>query len=941
MAGSLLLGSSQTADGQMITGASLPDSTRADSSLFTMVDLGLRQEQSWRNTAATYTLNGKDLTRMFTGNLLNTLQGRIPGLTVVTGSGEPGYDNPQLYIRGRSSWNSNAVIILLDGFRVNQGALSALSPHEIASVTLLKDAASLSMYGLEGAGGVISVRTIKGKSMDKNQLIINGRYGVQSPVKLPKVMNAYDYVTRYNEALQNDGLPERYADPSLYQKNNDPYHPNVDWYKELLNSTSNIQDYNLSFRGGNEHARYFVLMDYTSYNGLYKNATAIDKDFGTNAKYNKLNLRANVEIDLTRNLLVKANISGITEDRKTPAGFTASSLFDNLMRVPAAAFPVKNPNGSWGNSSVYEFNPVERLQQNGIYSAHTRTLQTDFTFRQKLDVITPGLNLVGGVSFNNQYVGFYQTLFSVPSFEIIKDAVDQPVLDGSGQPTYKQIGTISQSSNDAGSDHWNRNTTQLGLNYDRVLGLSHYTGMLLAMKKNYSHNGQTYEVHTQGLTGNFTYDYDKKYILNLTGTYMGAADFQKGHRYGMFPSVGLGWIVSSEPFLKTHQAINFLKLRASYGTTGSINEDYRFLYRQNAVGASGWIFGSNNASKGGMTEGRYANLDATWEQKAILNLGFDMRLWNHLEATIDLFHQHQTGIYEVANAEVPEFAGFSLPYTNSGVVDNNGVEAVITYRNEDHAFKYNISGSFAYARNKIKEQSEDAEPFDYLYNTGYPIGQRRGLIYDGYYGEADFDQEGNLSEGNAISSFGRVHPGDLKFKDIDGNGVINKYDMKPIGYSDIPEITIGFNLGFTYKNFDFDAFLQGAMNRTVTLLGAAYNYTHPFADNNNITEFSKNYWTPATASTATSPRLSTLQNPNNDQAADYWMRNGNFLKLRSLELGYTFHVKKWLKGLEGIRLFASGTNLFTWDKIEDLEAENQSMGYPLTKVVSFGFNVKF
>ncbi|UAY54145.1 SusC/RagA family TonB-linked outer membrane protein [Arachidicoccus terrestris] len=938
--GALLL-MTGTVHAQMITGASLPDTTRADSSLFTVVDLGLRQEQAWRNTGAVYTLNGKDLTRMFTGNLLNTLQGRIPGLTVVTGSGEPGYDNPQLYIRGRSSWNNNAVLILLDGFRVDRGALSALSPHEIASVTLLKDAASLSMYGLEGAGGVISIRTIKGKAMDRNRLLINGRYGIQSPVRLPKVMNAYDYVRLYNEALKNDGLPEKYPDPSLYQKSGDPYHPNVDWYKEMLNPTSNIQDYNLSFRGGNAHARYFVLMDYTNYNGLYKNATAIDKDFGTNAQYNKLNLRANVEIDLTKNLLVKANISGITEDRKTPAGFTASTLFENLMRLPAAAFPVKNPNGSWGNNSVFEFNPVELLQQNGIYSAHTRTLQTDFTFRQKLDALTPGLNLTGGVSFNNQYVGFYQTLFSVPSYEILKDADDQPILDDNGHPTYKTIGTISQSSNDAGSDHWNRNTTRLGLNYDRRFGMHHYTGMLLAMKKNYSHDGQTYEVHTQGLTGNFTYDYDSRYILNLTAAYMGAADFQKGHRYGLSPSLALGWIVSSEPFLKNSHAVDFLKLRVSYGTAASINEDYRFLYRQNAVDAPGWIFGSNNTFKGGMTEGRFANPEATWEEKQILNLGVDLRLWKHLEATVDIFHEHQTGIYEIANGDVPSFAAFSLPYTNSGVVDNNGLEAVVTYRNEDRAFTYFISGAFAYARNKIKEKSQDAQPFDYLYDKGYPIDQNRGLLFDGYYGENDFGQDGRLKEGVAVSSYGQVHPGDLKFKDIDGNGVVNQYDMKPIGYDIVPEINLGLHLGFSYRHFDFDAFVQGVMNRTVTLLGAAYNYTHPFAGNNNITQFSENYWTPGTAGTATSPRLSTLENPNNDQDADYWMRNGNFLKLRSIELGYTFQVKKWMKGLEGIRLFASGTNLFTSDKIDDLEPENLSMGYPLTKVVSFGFNVKF
>lgn len=937
----LVAGSYSSAHAQMITGASLPDTLRGDSSLYHLVDLGLRTEKSWRSTGATYTLPGKDLTRMFTGNLLNTLQGRIPGLTVSTGSGEPGYDNPSLYVRGKSSWNSNPVVILLDGFRVDISALSALSPYEIASITLLKDAGSLAMFGLEGASGVLSIRTSKGKVLEKNQLVINGHYGIQRPVLLPRMMTAYDYTRLYNQALENDGLPIRYAHPELYKEVGDPYHPNVDWYHELLNPTSNIQDYNLSFRGGNPHARYYVLMDYTNYNGLYKNATAIDKDFGTNAKYNKLNLRANVDIDLTKNLSVKVNISGITEDRKTPAGFTASQLFDHLMSVPAAAFPIKNPNGTWGNNSVYSFNPVELLQQNGIYSAHTRTLQTDFSFRQKLDAFTKGLNLFGGISFNNQYVGFYQTLFSVPSYEITKDGEDQPVLDGDGQPVYKQIGTISQSSNDAGSDHWNRNTTQLGFDYERSMGQHTYTGMLLARKQNYSHDGQTYAVHTQGVSGNFTYDYGQKYILNLSGAYMGSANFKAGHRYGFFPAVGVGWIASKEDFLKNSHAVSFLKFRATYGTTGNASENYRFLYQQNAIGADGWKFGSNNTTKNGMKEGALPNPDATWEQKTTFNLGVDLRLWDKLAASIDVFHEHATGIYEIPIAEVPAFAGFSLPFTNSGVVDNQGLEAVLTYQEAARPFTYHVSTSFAYARNKIKLKSENAKPFDYLYQRDYPIGQNRGLLFAGYYQVSDFDQDGNVKEGVVNSSYGKAHPGDLKFEDLDGNGVINDYDKKPIGYTDLPEITLGFNLGFAYKGFDFDAFLQGVLHRTVTLLGSAYNYTHPFVGNNNISDFSANSWTAENAGSATSPRLSTLSNPNNDQPADYWMRNGDFLKLRSVELGYTFAAKRWLKSLEGIRVFVSGTNLFIWDKIEALEAENLSMGYPLNKVISFGFNVKF
>ncbi|MCH5686115.1 TonB-dependent receptor plug domain-containing protein [Niabella sp. W65] len=486
----------------------LKDSTE----LNRLVDLGLRKEKNWRNTTATFTLSGKELEKMFSGNLLNTLQGRIPGLTVNTGSGEPGYDNPNLFMRGRTTWNNGAAqqLILLDGFQVDLSALSAFSPYEIESITLLKDAAATALYGLQGASGVISVATKKGRVSSKNELTINARYGIQAPVKLPEVMNAYDYTRLYNQALANDGLPQKYPDPGLYQSASDPFHPNVNWYDELLKKNSAIQNYNLSFRGGNRTARYYVLMDYMNYDGLYKNATAISKDFGTNAKYSKINLRANVELDLTKSLYVAANVSGIIEDRNTPSGFTASQVFDNLMRIPAASFPVKNPNGTWGNSAVYNFNPIQLLQQNGIYSAHTRTIQTNFKVREKLDLITPGLAAIGGVSFNNQYTGTRQTLYSVMSFELLKDNNDQPVLDGQGNPTYRTIGTNTpQTTNESGNGHWNRNTFQAGLDYNRGFGKHTFSGMVLGRRVNYTRIGQTYAVRVQGMAGNFTYDYDK------------------------------------------------------------------------------------------------------------------------------------------------------------------------------------------------------------------------------------------------------------------------------------------------------------------------------------------------------------------------------------------------------------------------------------------------
>lgn len=920
------------------------DSAKDENGIKHVTDLGLGFKMDWRNTGAVFSLSGEELTRMTSGNLLNTLQGRIPGLTVVTGSGEPGYDNPTLYVRGQSSWNigGNSLLIYLDGFQVDLGALSSLSAYEIESVTLLKDASSLAVYGLEGGAGVLSVRTKMGYTRQKTQIAANGRYGILSAVELPQVMNAYDYTRYYNQALQNDGLPVKYANPDLYKATNDPFHPNVNWYDEMLKNTSAIHDYNLSFRGGSSVARYFVLMDYTDFAGLYKNADAIDKDYGTNAKYNKLNLRANVELQLSKSLTVNANITGITEDRNTPGGFTASSLFDHLLSVPAAAFPVKNPNGTWGTSSVYNFNPVQLLQQNGIYSSHTRNLQTNFGFNEKLDAITRGLSLNGGLSFSNQYIGTYQKLFSVPAYEIVKDADDDPVLDVDGNPTYKKIGSVSQSINDGGNTHWNRTSFRLGLNYDRTFGKGTFTGMLMARRQGYSHDGLVYQIRTQGISSDLTYDYDKKYIVDLSGAYNGSADFADGHRYGFFPAVGLGWVVSNEGFLKGSKVVDYLKVRSSYGKTGNINESYRFLYEQWAVSGNGWIVGTGNTGKSGMTEGRFSNPNASWEEKTTFNLGADITLLKRFYATVDVFNEKRTGILEIPSANIPDYAGFSLQYANSGEVNNKGFEASLSYRNNTgKSFQYYAGATAAFARNKIKRKSETAQPYDYLYSSGYRIDQMKGLVYDGFYQESDFDANGNLVAGVAASSYASVKPGDLKFIDQDKNGIINDYDKVPLNYSKLPEITLGFNLGFKYHGFDFDAFLQGVLHRTVSLLDDAYNYTHPFVNNNNITVFSANSWTPETAANATSPRLSTLSNGNNNQASDFWMRSGNFFKLRSIELGYTIPQKGVFSKLDAVRLFVNGTNLFTWDKIDNLEAERLSMGYPLMKTVAFGLNMKF
>ncbi|WP_235833099.1 SusC/RagA family TonB-linked outer membrane protein [Arcticibacter tournemirensis] len=893
-------------------------------------------------TGSTFTLSGEEIQRMMVGNLLNTLQGRIPGLTVETGSGEPGYDNPTLYLRGQSSWNigGNKVLIYLDGYEVDMNAISSLSAYEIESVTLLKDALALAPFGLQGGAGVLWIKTLSG-SNDKVKISANARYGIQSAIELPSVVNAFDFTSNYNKALANDGLPVKYANPELYKATDDPFHPNVDWYKEALKNTSKIQDYNVSFRGGSPKTRYFVLMNYTDFTGLYKNADAIDKDFGTNARYNKINLRGNVDLQLSKSLSVTANISAITEDKNTPAGFTATELFDNLLRIPAAAFPVHNPNGTWGTSSAYNFNPVQRLQRFGIWNSHTRNLQTNVSFTEKLDAITKGLALKGGLSFSNQYVGFYQKQFGQPAYEISKGANDEPLLNANGEVIYIQRGSVSENINEGETSHWNRTTGQIGLEYSRTFGKNTWSGSILAKRQNYSKNGLVYELRNQGLSGNVSYDYNKTYLFDFVASYIGSTDFAPGKRYGFFPAAGLGWVLSNEDFLNNSTAISYLKLRATYGKVGNTNEDRRFLYQQWATGAGSWKLGTGNSTRDGRKEGSIANPDATWEEKTTLNIGVDLQLFKKLTANIDVFSEKRSGILEIPNADIPAFTGFSLQYMNTGEVKNHGFEASLSFDNNDHNFKYYLRGSAAFARNEITKKSEEAQPFDYLYARGYRLDQFKGLAFEGFYQEGDFDANGLPKQGVVTSSYATVKPGDLKFKDQDNNGVINNYDMVPFDYAKLPEVTLGFNLGFRFKGFDFDAYMQGVLNRTVSLLNDTYIYTHPFVNNNNMTAFSLNNWTPENAATAEYPRLSTLSNKNNDQQSDFWLRNGNFFKLRSVELGYTIPKIKSVKRIENIRIFLNGTNLFTLDKLEDLEAERLSMGYPLMKAVTFGMKARF
>jgi len=441
-------------------------------------------EKKWRVTGAVSSITGEELSKMTSANFLNTLMARIPGLTVITGSGEPGYDNPTLVLRGLSNFdygnNENKMLVYLDRFEVDLGTIATLSADEVETVTVLKDAASLAVYGLRGGNGAILITTKKGTNNRKPIITFNSHYGFQSAIQLPKAVNAYDYTRLYNQARQNDGLPIKYSNPEFYKGTNDPLHPNVNWYNEVLNSSAPIQNYDISFRGGDKIAKYFILLGYDNVSGLYKNANVIGKDFGTNSEYSKYNVRSNIELHLSNNFSIAAELTGKIEDRNSPAAFGGGDFFNRLLNTPASAFAVKNQNGTWGSTAVYNFNPVEKLTQGGVYNAHTRTLQTNLSFVEKLNMITEGLSLSGGISFNNQSIGTYSKWFNVPTYEISKDATDNAILNPDGTPIYIQHGVVGQGINDGEASHFSRRTFRFSLNYIRSFGKHSFTGLLSA-----------------------------------------------------------------------------------------------------------------------------------------------------------------------------------------------------------------------------------------------------------------------------------------------------------------------------------------------------------------------------------------------------------------------------------------------------------------------------
>lgn len=885
-------------------------------------------QPKWMTTGAVSSVKGNEL-KSFVPNIANMLNGQIPGLVVQQWGCEPGADSPAMNARGVNTYGSGTgLFIVIDGFQSTEAYFQQLTPQEIESITLLKDASATAIYGSKGANGVLLITTKRGTS-DKIKINFSIQSGFQQPLRLPEFLGAYDYATLYNEALVNDGKSPFYTpmDLEAYKTGNDPiFHPDVDWYGTILRKAAPITNYNFTASGSNEYFRYFVLLNVLDDRSLYRKAGNVS-DFSKNGTYTRYNFRTNIDVKLSKRLQGAVTLGGTIEDKTNPGtSENTSGMFDLMSSIAPNAFPVYVSTGMYGGNSMYS-NPLGDLMQTGYTSYNGRSLQAIFQLKGDLGFITPGLSVNGAVGFNTYFKSYSKKSRQYARYSVDRDNADEIIYTTYGQNT-------SLAGDESSSSQWRDYSLQASLNYNRTFnGLHNIDAIYLGSYNDYVVTGTDLSYKNIAMGGRVTYSYDKRYIGEFSFGYNGTENFPKGHRFGFFPAGSLGWILSNEAFLKGNPILNYLKLRASYGIVGNDNiGGIRYMFDQYYDGY-GYHLGNSNNVQDGLVQGKLANPDVTWEKEKKFNVGFEATLVNKIDVSFDYFIQKRSNILSQPYRTVPDYLGISRPDINIGKVDNKGLETSIRYNEIGKKdLTYFVETSFWYAKNKVVYNAEAIQENEYLYGTGRIVGQPFVLEAIGF-----FKDEDDILK-SPTQTFTDVRPGDIKYKDQNKDGKIDSNDYYPIGYTSMPQITLGLHGGITFKGFDMDIFFQGAANRTVYCGG---KYYHAFQNDAKVSSIALGRWTPETAETATYPRLSSENNLNNYQASSFWQKNGNFLKLRSLEIGYTLPFQLSRKiNLEKVRIFANGTNLFSLDHMDGFTDPETMSGYPALRTISFGLSIQ-
>lgn len=938
---------------QRVVNVSMKES--AASSLDEVVITGTGVQKKLTVTGAITTVNVSDLTHTANGNVVNALAGNVAGVLAMQTSGQPGRNTSEFWIRGISTFGaSTSALVLVDGFERD---LDDVNIEDIESFSVLKDASATAIYGSRGANGVVLITTKHGKAGKINiDAKVETSYNTRTIT--PKFVDGYTYATMMNEAritrnqepiYQQDELDllRMGLDPDLY--------PNVDWTDLLLKDGAMTYRANVNMNGGGSTARYFVSLSYLKEDGMYKTDETLRKDYNTNANANTWNYRLNTDIDITKTTLLKVGVSGSLKKYNEPG--LSGDVWKSLMYQNPISVPVMYSNGyvpAYGTGD--RTNPWVLATQTGYKEHWENTIQSNLTLEQKLDFITQGLKFVGRFGFDTWNKN------NIDRIKWPEQYKAQRFRDENGNLVFDRV-TEEQKMKQTSSAEGNRNEIfEAELHYDRGFKEHHVGGLL-----KFNQDSKVFTVGTGedikkgiarrhlGLAGRVSYNWNYRYFADFNFGYNGSENFADGHRFGFFPAVSAAWNVAEEPIIKKNlKWMNMFKIRYSFGKVGNDvlkigDDEYRFPYLYTIGDGSGytWADYNYNNSYSGKRYTDLASNYATWEIATKHDLGVDLALFNDkFTATVDYFHEQREGIW-MERKYLPSIVGLgSNPRANVGKVLSEGFDGNFAFREKINKVDITVRGNITYSQNTILEKDEENNVYPYQMERDYRVNQAKGLIALGLF--KDYDDIRNSPK----QEFGTVQPGDIKYKDVNGDGVVNDGDKVAIGATTKPNMIYGFGISASWKGLDVNVHFQGAGKTSFFIEGATVHAFSAGEWGNILSDVANsNRWidheisgTMATENpNASYPRLSYGGNSNNYRQSTFWLRNGSYLRLKTLELGYS--IPKPLANkirFNNIRLFLRGSNLLTFSSFKLWDPElGSSTGteYPLAKSLTLGLSV--
>ena len=937
------------------------------------------------------TITTKDLTQSPTANINNALAGRLPGLIVNQyAGGEPGVDQSELFIRGKATYGNQSAIVIVDGIERD---MSYLAPDEIETFTILKDASATAAYGIRGANGVIVITTKRGKAAEKATVNLKASIGINQPIGFPEYLGSADYATLYNEARLNDAkmtgadisslnlFSQQAIDNFRRAKGDNSDGLGYDWdYYDFAFKPGLQEDVSLSIRGGTDKVRYYVLANYFSQGGNYKYSNAGEYDSQT--KFTRYNFRSNIDININRYLSTRLDLGARITDRNAP-GTTAGRLMTICATQPPylpilveenahpqnEEYIQQNPRGMLYGDNIYRYNLLGELSRTGYLNEKNTYLNGSFAMNLDMEFLTKGLKAEVMFSYDasegrwiNRKLDTYKDGYrEYPKYATFMPIEGSDAYMAGGHYTgasktgnkYDIDQTIGNGFSHNASD--GRTYIQARLDYNRLFSNRHeVTAMLLANRGNRTVNNEL-AYHSQGITGRFAYYYNQKYLMEFNFGYNGSENFAPGKRYGFFPAGSIGWVVSEEEFMKKASWIDFLKVRASYGLVGSDNVSSRFPYLAFYGGGSGYDFGNNfGTNVGGTSEGNLANANLTWEKARKLNVGIDFTTLNQrLALTIDAFYEYRFDIITDMNSDgimgYPDIVGKDAALQNLGEVSNRGVDIELSWNDKiGKDFRYYIRPNLTFSRNRLEYKAEVARKNSWRKETGKRLYENFVYVFDHFV--ADQEEADRLNK-IGYQPWGQLIPGDVVYKDLDRNGVIDDEDRTAMGNPRSPELMFGIPFGFQYKNFDFSVLLQGATKSSILLNGAAV-FDFPQFEQDKIGRVKKMHldrWTPETAATAKYPALHYGTHDNNKNGnSSLFLYDASYLRLKNVEIGYNVSPKLLRKfHVQQARIYVQGLNLLTFDKLGDVDIDPETKSgdgaswYPIQKVFNFGIDITF